>query len=331
MKFTLEQEKFIIEKINLGWSYTKIGKTLSLDRRKIANWCYSKGYFSQEKIKKNHKSKTENWDKNRKSKFIDMYNKVELGIYVYDYKDILKEFPELVSRDSIQSTAEKLGLSKRKEKVKYAKALTIDQRKFIVENNNKKNVYEIALDLKINERTIVNFLKSQNIEPNRANPRYKKNIMLKNKDFCKDYNDLTLTTSYICSKWSLNEKTIYSWRKQDFGNYSHKVNPVMKRTKPEAQFEDILFELKIPYFYQWEINKWTIDFYLGHKICVEIDGSFWHDNTVVKQKDERKIKDLIDKGYTIINFTEEEVYNDKESIKKKISEFAVLRQDHEKS
>lgn len=311
---TQEQEKFITEKIKEGWTYKRISQELNIDSRKVSNWCTKNNLKSIAAKRKNNLSALDKWPKERRELFVSMYTDIEYGCYKYTYKDLLKEFTEFKDRGSIQNTALKLGLKREEKYTLHYNALNYQQRKYIVENNSNKNVYEISTELQLSERTVVDFLKSQNIEPNRAHPRYKKDIMLKNPKFKKDYEDLTLSCSYVSSKWSLDPKTVIDWRKQDYGDYMHRVSAAMKRTRPEVEFEDMLVELEVPYFYQWKIDKWTIDYYLGHKICIEIDGVFWHGLENVVEKDARKIKDLNNKGYTVINFTEDEIYNEKEKV-----------------
>ena len=322
---TQEQEKFITEKIKENWTYKRISEELNIDRRKISNWCAKNNLKSTAAKRKNNLSVLDKWSKERRELFVAMYTDINYGCYKYTYSDLLKEFTEFKDRNSIQNTALRLGLKREEKYTLHYNALNYEQRKYIIDNNDNKNVYEISIDLQIKERTVIDFLKSQGIEPNRVNPRYKKDILLKNPNFKKDYEDLTLSCSYVSSKWNLNSKTIVEWRKQDYGDYMHRINGTLKRTRPEVEFEDILIALEVPYFYQWKIDKWTIDYYLGHKICIEIDGIFWHSIDRVKEKDTRKIKDLNDKGYTVINFTEDEIYNEKEKVITTIKEILPFK------
>lgn len=320
---TEEQQKFIIDKINNGWSYTKISKQLGIDRRKISNWCINNNCISSKA--KNKKSISDNWTDERIEQFKKMYTEIKYDVYVYTYNDILTEFKEISDRSTVQYIANRYGLVRDEKYMEKGKSLTYTQREKIIEDNKILNITEISKKIKVNERTISNFLKSQGIKPNRANPKYKKEIMLNNEDFKKDYENLLLSPTYISSKWDIDHKTIQIWRKQDYGDYTHRVNGALARTRPEQEFEDILFNLEIPYFYQWQIDNWTIDYYLGNKICVEINGVYWHSIDKTLEKDERKLSDLKDKGYTVINFTEYEIYNEKNKVIQIIKEHAALR------
>lgn len=320
---TKQQQEFIISKINEGWSYTKIANQLKIDRRKVSNWCINNNHISIKS--KNKKSISDNWTDERKALFVKMYTDIEYDVYVYTYDDILTEFTEITNRGTAQNIANKLGFFREEKYMIKNKSLTYMQRKEIIIKNNTLNISEMAKNMNLNERTIVNFLKSQNIKPNRANPKYKKEIMLSNDNFKNDYENLLLSPTYINKKWDIDNKTISIWRKQDFGDYTHRVNGALIRTRPEQEFEDILFELEIPYFYQWQIDNWRIDYYLGNKLCIEINGAYWHNKEEIAKKDKRKIKDLRNKKYTIINFTEYEIYNEKEKVIQIIKKYAALR------
>lgn len=321
--FTKEQEDFITEKIKEQWSYAKIANTIGLDRRKVSAWCKQNNLESYNA--KTKKSIYDTWAEDKKELFVEMFTKKEYGCYVYTYKDILKIFTDIKDRGTIQNIALKLGYIREEAYKLHSKDLTYEQRKFIIDNNDNMTVQEMARKLNFNDRTVDDFLKSQGITPNRENPKFKKDLMLQIPEFKQDYEDLTLSISYVSNKWNLNEKTVATWRKQDFGDYMYKICATIKRTRPEKEFEDILFDLEIPYFYQWRIDPWKIDYYLGNKICIEIDGSFWHELDNVIEKDKRKIEDLESKGYTVIRFSEEEIYNEKEKVIQKLKEITPFK------
>lgn len=257
-----------------------------------------------------------NWDdENFKNKFIEMYTKVDLGIYVYTYEDIMKEIGVL-DRSTIRNGVKRYNLEKRNVKLYNKKSgLTYNDRKYIIANYNNKTVKELASYVKNHERTIVEFLKSQNLNIIRDNPRSKYEIMMNNKNFIKDYNDLLLSDAYVARKYKMDHKTISRWRSNDFGEYRKRINTFLRKTTPECIFEEIMHELELPFFYQWKICNWNVDYYFGKKICVEINGDYWHQNTdYVIEKDKRKKDDLIKKGYTLIEFSESDL-NNKEYIK----------------
>lgn len=45
-----------------------------------------------------------------------------------------------------------------------------------------------------------------------------------------------------------------------------------KSTKPERIIYEVLKELKIPFRHRWIIQGSEVDFLIGEKICLEVDG-----------------------------------------------------------
>ena len=97
---------------------------------------------------------------------------------------------------------------------------------------------------------------------------------------------------------------------------------------PELEVEKILEELDLAYIYEKKILNWKVDYYLGQKTIIEVQGEYWHNLSKTKEKDERKFKELRDNGYVIIEIWENEL-SDKDKIKAKIlSQFgSPLRSD----
>lgn len=268
-------------------------------------------------------SKTDWNDEKIKNRFIEMYTKVDLGIYVYTFNDIMEEF-DIGDRSTIRNAAIRYGLEKREISLYNSKnKLNYEERKFIMENHNKFTEKEFSDKFNKSERIIIEFMKSQNLTIIRDHPRSKKEIYMENNNFVKDYKNLLLSTTYIARKYGLKYDTIKTWRNEDFGyNYKQKIDKGLYKTAPESIFEDLLYELEIPFFYEWKIDKWTIDYYLGKKLCIEIDGTYWHKNTeYVKNKDNRKKEDLTKKGYTLLNFTENEIYNNIDYVKRTLQQY----------
>jgi imidazole glycerol-phosphate synthase subunit HisF len=71
---------------------------------------------------------------------------------------------------------------------------------------------------------------------------------------------------------------------------------------------------------QHPIGIYIADFYCHKKkLIIEIDGSI-HNNPEVREYDERRQKDLEDKGYRVIRFTNKEVMTAAEMVISKIKE-----------
>ena len=252
-----------------------------------------------------------NWnDESVKTKFIMMYNKIDLDIYVYSFKDIMDEFG-IGDRSTITNAAKRYGLSKRDNKYLNKKnKLSYEQRKYVVEHYRDYTVEEFGLMFDMMPRTVTAFLRSQNLTPKYNNPKSKYEQLMEEEGFVKDYNNLFLSNAYIAKKYNLRTGTVLKWRTDDFGDQRKWISKMYKKTAPELIMEDILYELEIPFFYEWTIDKWNIDYYLGNKICIEVNGDYWHSNNdYVVNKDEDKIQWLRNNGYTILVFTESEMEN----------------------
>lgn len=82
-------------------------------------------------------------------------------------------------------------------------------------------------------------------------------------------------------------------------------------TKPERIVYEILKELRLPFKHRWLIRGKEVDFVLG-KIVLEIDGH---------PQDETKNLQLIEMGYVPIHFSNQEIINNREIIKKELLKY----------
>jgi len=93
-------------------------------------------------------------------------------------------------------------------------------------------------------------------------------------------------------------------------------------TIPELEVKDILDELDYAYIQQKRIGKWSIDFYMGQKTCIDVHGTWTHNKPVYKDRDKRKKEYLKEKGYDYLVIWEKEL-EDIENVKEKIKSFMV--------
>jgi len=103
-----------------------------------------------------------------------------------------------------------------------------------------------------------------------------------------------------------------------------------KDTKPELKMKDILIELSIPYETQFRVGNHVADFhFLNTNILAEVDGDYWHGNPkkfskLNKRQQKQKQKDIKndqlakEKGYIVLRFWENDILNDKGSVKEKL-------------
>ncbi|KMM38640.1 topoisomerase I [Guptibacillus hwajinpoensis] len=90
----------------------------------------------------------------------------------------------------------------------------------------------------------------------------------------------------------------------------------------EQQVEMILIELDLAYHKQKRIDKWSIDFYLGRKYCLDVNGSWSHSLPIVIDRDKRKTAFLNSQGYYYLAINEIELGN-LDIVKEKIKEFTM--------
>ena len=76
------------------------------------------------------------------------------------------------------------------------------------------------------------------------------------------------------------------------------------------------------------IKQYIADFInLKYKLIVEIDGKYhFYDEQIIK--DEERTRDLEQWGYTVIRFTNEEIFNHREEVIKKIKETIMAIDSH---
>lgn len=89
---------------------------------------------------------------------------------------------------------------------------------------------------------------------------------------------------------------------------------------PEKQVAKILDDLDLVYQNPKQIDKWSIDFYLGRKHCIDVHGTWSHSIEKVKDRDRRKSKYLKFSGYKYLVINEIEL-TDICKVKGKIKDF----------
>lgn len=115
-----------------------------------------------------------------------------------------------------------------------------------------------------------------------------------------------------------------------YKNHPEKLlNAKLKRnnmTSIEKKIADLLDELKINYEWNKYVRTsktWRFpDFTIG-KLILECDGEYWHKD---KNKDLERQRELEEEGYTVLRFTDKEILNSLEQIKKCIQQELNLSQ-----
>jgi G:T-mismatch repair DNA endonuclease (very short patch repair protein) len=98
-------------------------------------------------------------------------------------------------------------------------------------------------------------------------------------------------------------------------------NKRFHNTKPELEMQKILDEIGIIYIHPypvWNIeHKYPADFYIPQtNTILEVDGKYWHKYPIGLEIDKIRNSELMEKGYKVVRFWENEF--DKEKIKEAI-------------
>lgn len=252
--------------------------------------------------KKNKTGKKYDWNSYKLRNLIDMYNSSDFSIS--DISEILG-----TSEHTISSKAKELGIKKVPKKFFSDIELA-----YLKENAGKITLKEMSNHLNKNDWVIGKKLTEMGISIRIG----KKILMPETEEFKNDIGNPQLSNVDIGRKYEVSGSMVSKWRKELFGDFKNMINTWLHKSSAEIEFESILEELDIVAEYQKKINNWKIDFYLGFKVIVEIQGGYWHDEVEkVIEKDIRKFSDLRNDGYIVIAILDEELKN-RESVKEKV-------------
>ena len=215
------------------------------------------------------------------------------------------------TRDSVSGKIKTEKIKKNMSKV--LRLLTPEEQDYIKQNSLKKSATQIAKDLNRDRGTINKFIKENDLTT-------KFNLfehLMRNEEFVNDFKNPALTHSCLGRKYNVTDWVIRKWRLTHIGDYKQMTDTYLCKSTAEMELESILEELDLAYIYEKKILNWKVDYYLGSKIIIEVQGEYWHNLDTVEEKDERKFKELRDNGYLVIEIWDNELSN-KESVKTKI-------------
>ena len=212
---------------------------------------------------------------------------------------------------SVNGKAKSLKL--KKNLCKVYNLLTEEEQNYIKENSLKLSARQIAANLNRDKETINKYIRKNDLVTKRTLFKH----LMKDENFIKDFRNPALSHSYIGKKYNISECSIRNWRLKTIGDYKQMTNTFLCKSIPEIEVENILEELDLAYIYEKKVLNWKVDYYLGQKTIIEVQGEYWHNLVKVKEKDERKFKELRNNGYTIIEIWDNELF-DKDKIKTKI-------------
>lgn len=111
-------------------------------------------------------------------------------------------------------------------------------------------------------------------------------------------------------KYGIGESRIHQLRKER--GIKLQINTLARISSTEKEVMKILDDLDVVYQREKRIGKYSLDFYLGFKVCIEAHGEYWHSKPERKKADARKKEYLESLGYRIIYVWENAI--DKEHI-----------------
>lgn len=285
-----------------GATITEISNVLNLNRNKIKRTIQKHNFVHN---RKTHVGAKVAWTDDMIAKLKVMYASDKIKI-----EDMVKSFN--LSESVIVKKAKELNLIK--NRVIPITHLSSEEQSYIRNNIEILSLSEIANNLKRKRDTIQRFVITEGLI-------YKTNKypMPTSEEFANDIGNPMYSNAALGRIYGYTDLVIKKWREELFGDFQTMIDTYRCMTVPEIDFRDILEELDLSYLYEYKIDKWKVDFYLGCKLIVEIQGDYWHSLDKVKEKDNRKESSLKAMGYKILYINEKDITNTEE-IKKLIIE-----------
>lgn len=92
-------------------------------------------------------------------------------------------------------------------------------------------------------------------------------------------------------------------------------------TLPEKEVASLLDILDIVYINPKQIGKWSLDFYLGCKYCIDVHGDYFHSKPKIKDRDKRKQEYLKKNNFFYLIITEAEIMREREKVLELLKQF----------
>lgn len=313
--------------ISEGLTYKEIGSYFNVTRNLIAKTINNNNLIKKKSVKDDFSKEEISALKKLSKKNISLYKAAQC----FSVKtDVIKSAIEKYNIDWIYDDS-KMD----KEKIFDCLSIAIKARKdinsfinkkdfkYLEENLLKKPLIEISKDLKtelkvlrvyINIFILYEILNCENIMTSKMKDMFSEDML--NQDF---------SHTFIASKYGLSVDAVSNFRKKYFGHKHKLVSQSNCKTSLELEVESLLDSIDLCYFYHKEIDGYEIDYYLGQKIIIEVQGKYWHNNNnkIHLEKDKKKKKYLENLGYNIIYISEDDLKNKKEEIVKNILKMLV--------
>lgn len=132
---------------------------------------------------------------------------------------------------------------------------------------------------------------------------------MSDKEFLKDLDDPRLCAPDIVrkykDKYGIGDSRIHQLRKQR--GIKLQINTMGRESVLERRVREILEKLDIPFTKEKRFGKYSVDFYLGYKISLEVQGDYWHSIPERIKTDRRKKAYLESLGHTVLVIWEKDV------------------------
>lgn len=189
-----------------------------------------------------------------------------------------------------------------------SKLWTKDKVSWLKNNYDKCTYREMVEHLNISEDSIRHTAKELNL----TRPRYvlnghPRNIIEVDDEFIKDLENPRFTSVDLARKYGVTDSCIQRHRKKRVPWYKPMINTLDRLSTAELKVKRMLDELDVAYLLEKRIGKYSVDFYLGRKCCIEVQGTYWHSISKKKKSDKRKRLFLAGLGYKVLYISEEEL------------------------
>ena len=229
----------------------------------------------------------------------------------------LKEIEELYKSPDISQVeiAEKFGVSpstlsriaKEHNIVKVRQSVWTTEKVSWLKENYDLPYTKLVEHLGFDNETIRLKINELGIKRNTNHKPYKLDIT--DQEFLSDLRNPRLTAPDIVEKYKdkygIGESRIHQLRKQE--RIKLQVNTLERESSAEKFVREVLEDLDVAYVKEKRIGRYSIDFYLGFHICIEVQGTYWHKKLKRRISDNKKRKYLESLGYKVFYIKESEL------------------------
>lgn len=186
---------------------------------------------------------------------------------------------------------------------------------YLIENISKYTYFDIVKNLNVDYKELKHFAISighKNI--------FSLNMIMGSEykeEFLSDLSNTAYSNSQIGFKYGVGYTTVSGWRKEIFGDVKSYYNANLSQSTSEMKFELILNNLGIAFIREYKLENLKYDYYIGHKILIEIHGDYWHREDS-KSNEEIKLNICKKNSYSLLEITENDLNKDPNGVKKKV-------------